>query len=269
MPEPIQQPAPATTPDPSKVSWEQVKAAVAEDTDKSTEGTEAKAEAAPDGAKEDLVDYEAELKKRTEALEREKTSREYEREERKKLQAQLNRILESKGGKVDADDILSAIDNVDLTDADEPDEPPKKVSKKDLTALVEEKVFEKIEVFKKEQASNLIDDILLSLSDNETERALIKAVYEQDLRPRGYTRDAIQSDLEKAYLIANKGRYASELEKKAEARLKQSSAQTKAVTNASAGSGNIGRPSPEPAPQYNEREMELLKRVGKNKADNH
>lgn len=89
-----------------------------------------------------------------------------------------------------------------------------------------DKALERAEVKRREED---IEDMLESISSNPDERQLIKHIYENDLRQSGFSKRAIQADLEKARILANRGKFVAEAERKAkksiaeEAVLKQTS----------------------------------------------
>lgn len=200
------------------------------------------------------VDYDkqlAEYKKRAEEAEakaaREKQIREGEREKAKQLARKLKKD-EPGDGEPEGDDPIQ----------------PEQVE-----TIAEKKAREQIEYFKKEQADEILVEELQTLSDNPTERELIKVIYETELNPNGRTtRAAIRQGLENAKFLANRERYAFEAEQRAKEKIQKDQAQKAAMAASSGGgAGSQGRPEPGTTPQYSPQEMRLLKMVGKDKAD--
>lgn len=200
------------------------------------------------------ADYEAQLatyKKRAEEAEakalREKTIREGERDKNRQLARKL---------KKDEPDGLGEPDGNDTIPTDQ------------VEAVASQKAREQIESFKQEQADEILAEELQALSDNPTERELIKVIYETELNPTGrISRAAIRAGLDNAKFLANRERYDFEAEKRAKERIQKDSAQKAAMSSVGGSGGSQGRPEPAGATQYSPQELKLLKIVGKDKAD--
>ena len=200
------------------------------------------------------VDYEkqlAEYKKRAEEAEakanREKAIREGEREKAKQLARKLKKNEPDGLGEPDGDDPIL----------------PEQVE-----TIAEKKAREQIDSFKQEQANEIITEELQALSDNPTERELIKVIYETELNPNGRTtRAAIRQGLENARFLANRERYAFEAEQRAKEKIRKDDAQKAAMQSVGGSGGSQGRPEPSTTPAYSPQEMKLLRLVGKDKAD--
>jgi hypothetical protein len=76
--------------------------------------------------------------------------------------------------------------------------------------LVERKVREHVDSFKKELVQDTIEDILISSSDNPDEQKLIRFHYENSIRPTGYSRQAILNDMRRAKMLANESKILKE-----------------------------------------------------------
>ena len=76
----------------------------------------------------------------------------------------------------------------------------------EIEKIAEAKATETIEKFKIEQSGDAIESVLDSLTDNPDERALAKFHYENTIKRTGYSKTAIQNDLQSALLIANRPR---------------------------------------------------------------
>lgn len=214
------------------------------------EKTDAKSKTAPD---EIEIDYKAELEKAKSALEREKQVREWERAERHKVQEALRRITSPQPASS-----KETPQSVQATPVKGDD-----LSEADLVSLVDQR----FEALKRSQVSDFIQDLLPDLSDDQSEQELIRHIYENEIRPSGYSRKSVEADLRKAYLIANAKRLEEIAFRKAKAKVRAEVAQEKALSG-SASRGVVGREPPAPAaPNYSEFEKKLLSRVGKQKAD--
>ncbi len=199
------------------------------------------------------VDYEKQLadyKKRAEDAEekarREKTIREGEREKAKQLAQRLKKN-EPGDGEPDGDE---------------------KIPMDQIETIAETKAREQIESLKQEQAAEILDEELQALSDNPTERELIKVIYQTELNPNGRnTRAAIRAGLDNAKFLANRERYAFEAEQRAKEKIQKDQAQKAAMSSVGGAGGSQGRPEPAGGTTYSPQEMRLLKMVGKDKAD--
>lgn len=179
------------------------------------------------------VDYAVELEKyKTRLSETEKVAE-------KRLKA-LERISKAKESKEDDDDETE----------------PANIAG-DLEEIIERKTIERLEKFQREQASDVIDDVLSDLSDDENERSLVKAMYENgEVKPSGYTRKAIEADLRKAFLLANAPRLESIALEKAQTKIRKAAAEEKAILQSSS-VGAAGREPPQTNanPPLNEKEQ--------------
>lgn len=221
----------------AKVSWEDVKKNSTASEEKPKEEVKVEAETPkPELKSEAVIDYEAELAKYKAKAEREEATRKYERAERKRLEKELESKTE------------------EFVEVD------KQV---DLDTIVERK----LETIRKQEREDVIDDLLLELSDNPHERELVRTVYQERIRPTGYSKMSIKNDLEEAMLIANRSRLESIAFQKAKEKVRTSMAQEKAMLNSASTGGSVGRDQPEATPSYNSNEMRWLGRVGKSKVD--
>jgi len=226
-------------------TWEQAQSAAKaskadEATPASTETvpdvTETKTEV-PETVKDEspAVDYAAELAKYKDKLS------EAEKIAEKRLKA-LERISKAKDAAPEV--------------ADEPTE-----KSDDFEAIIERKTTERLERFQREQAADVIDDILDSFSDDANEKSLVKTLYENgEVKPSGYTRKAIEADIKKAFLLANAPRLESIALEKAQIRLKKQEAEKKAILQASSSSGATGREPPQTSttPALNDKEQQWM-----------
>lgn len=224
------------------VSWEDVKKTATATSTEAKPAEEVKTEQpsqdVPVETKpEATIDYEAELAKYKAKAEREESVRKFERAERKRLEKEL--------------ETRSTEENVEV-------EP-----QADLDTLVERK----LETIRRQEREDVIDDILSDLSDNQHERDLIKAVYENRLRPTGWSKKAIREDLEEARIIANRSRLETLALQKAKEKVRSDIAKEKAMTDSASTGSSIGRQPPESQPSFNQNEMKWLSRVGKTKID--
>lgn len=130
----------------------------------------------------------------------------------------------------------------------------------DIEALIEEKTTERLNAFQREQTNEVIDETLNDLTDNEDERALIRAIYESEIKPTGFKRSNIVTDLKKAFLIANAERFEAMASKKAEAKIKKNLAEEKASQMSQAGAVTVGKQPPQvdTDPVYNEKEQSWM-----------
>lgn len=194
-----------------------------------------------------LADYKARAEKAEAKANREKEIREGEREKAKQLAKKLKKNEPDGLGEPDGDDPIL----------------PEQVE-----TIAEKKAREQIDSFKQEQADEIITEELQALSDNPTERELIKVIYETELNPNGRTtRAAIRQGLENARFLANRERYAFEAEQRAREKIRKDDAQKAAMQSVGGSGGSQGRPEPAATPAYSPQEMKLLKLVGKDKAD--
>jgi hypothetical protein len=154
------------------------------------------------------IDYKAELAKAEEKAKRAKEIAQWERSKRKQLQKQESTEVEEQSE----------------TDIDS-----------------------KLAELRREQAQDMIDDELDSITPNEDEKKLIQKIYESRITPTGYTRRAIKEDLALAKIIANRPLYEKQLVEKAKAQAKKELEEERSMVGASSGTSS-GRRSPS-APQ--------------------
>ena len=236
------------------VSWEDVKKSgqkaespkAPEATNTSTEAPkeaekkeEAPQEPKPE-SKADELDYKAELDRYKEKLEREKRTREYERGERKRLEKRV--------------DELETTPKTGETISEE-------------TPSVEEIVERKLETIRRDERADVIEDEIASLTDNPYEQELVRSVYENEVRPSGWSRKAIKEDLVKALLWANRSKLEETALKNAKRKIAKDQATTKAVEASASTTGSVGREPPQSTPSYSQQEQRWLSRVGKTKVD--
>jgi len=222
-------------------TWEEAKAAskpasAQEATPASTEEVKEVVEAVTEEPKvenkpeEKAIDYASELERYKAKLS------ETEKVAEKRLKA-LERISKAKEVTVD-------------------DEPAADTS--DMDAIIEQETSERLDRFQREQAAEVIDDILDGFSDDANEKSLVKALYENgEVKPSGYTRKAIEADLKKAFLLANAPRLEAIALEKAQAKVRKANAEEHAITQASSASGATGREPPQTSsqPPLNEKEQ--------------
>ncbi len=103
-------------------------------------------------------------------------------------------------------------------------------------------VRRELETWKREQASDTIEDVLNSLSDNPDERDLVRLVYENDIKQTGLTRKQIETDLKKALAIANLPKFEAQVRERTRAEVSKSQAEDKAMTSGSVSSGSGRQP---------------------------
>lgn len=89
-----------------------------------------------------------------------------------------------------------------------------------------------LEKFEAKRRQEDVEDILEGITSNADERDLIRHIYENDLRQSGFSKRAIQADLEKARILANRSKYEAEAERK----VKKGIAEETAMRNAGSSS---------------------------------
>lgn len=89
------------------------------------------------------------------------------------------------------------------------------VDEESLDSIIDAKVAEKVAAVSESLAKPTIDQMIVSMSDNQAERDLIKYHYEKSIQHHGVDIDSIQSDLENAKVIANKKAISSKMKEMA------------------------------------------------------
>lgn len=189
----------------------------------------------PEAKTEPTIDYAAKLEEYKSKLEK------AEKLGEKRLKA-LERISKSKG-------------ESEPEEALEEEEP-----QADIDSLIEKKTSERLNKLRVEESSEVIDEILNELSDNEQERALVKEVYGHEVVTSGFSRAAITKDLKKAFLLANAERFEAIAFEKAKAKVRKDNAQDKAASVSAAGATTPGREPPkvEEPTLYTDRDQKWL-----------
>ena len=95
----------------------------------------------------------------------------------------------------------------------------------DVDAAIQ-KGLDKIE---RRRIQDEIEDTLYNLIKNSDERELVRVIYEDQLRPSGFTRSAIRKDIRRARILANSSKIEAEVERK----VRKDVAQEKAMRNSS------------------------------------
>jgi hypothetical protein len=111
-----------------------------------------------------------------------------------------------------------------------------------------------LDKFKKELTQDTVETEINNLSSNPDERALIRFHYENSIRQSGFSRAAIQADLELAKLAANKKRLIKE-----NAELREALKAKNSVGKAAGGS-NQDQQVVDDEPKFTPAEMALIKR---------
>lgn len=177
---------------------------------------------------ESKVDYKGELERLTKQHEKTVKALTKERTLRKEAKAESASSSEAETSKEKEDDA----DDLDV---------------------VASKVAEKLS---RQNLEEEADELISQLSDDEDEKKLIKAIYENRITPSGTSRKALARDILDAQLLANRSKYQAEAEKKA----KKSVAQTAAMKMA--GVKVTAKSSDEEKPEYSRSEREFLKKYG-------
>jgi len=125
---------------------------------------------------------------------------------------------------------------------------------------VTDQVREGIAQAEKQRILDDVDEMLEDLSDNPSERELIREIYETRIKPSGFSKRALTKDLEMAKLLANKDRYVGSAERKA----RKSIAEKKALQEAA---GTVRKDAPkaevkEDWSKYNAADQAILRRRG-------
>jgi hypothetical protein len=192
---------------------------------------------------EPQIDYKAELEKVRASLEREKTTRQYEREARKRAEAKVRALAEREEGEEDEKD-----------DAQ---------NSSAIHEIVEKTIEERFHAFQRDQQAATINRILSEMTDNEDERELIRLNYEKRINPSGFDAISIENDLKNAYFMANRARFEAQAFEKAQAKAKKDLATAHAL-KVSASVGAEGREPPESqARPLTEHEEKYLNAMGK------
>lgn len=139
------------------------------------------AEAAAAKAKAEEVDYKAELEKET---------------ARRLAQAEHTIVSLKKEAK----------------EKGEPKEVDTEAIKEALRAELMEEQKKELEAFKVEQAKGSLDEEIAKISSNPDEQALIKFHYEKSIQKTGFDKNSIASDIQNAFIIANKPRLEKTME---------------------------------------------------------
>jgi hypothetical protein len=80
----------------------------------------------------------------------------------------------------------------------------------DEDELINRRIDERVSAALQSNSTDTVEDALQSITDNDKERQLIKFHYENSIKQSGYSKAAIQQDLERAKLIANESKIRKE-----------------------------------------------------------
>lgn len=97
-----------------------------------------------------------------------------------------------------------------------------------------------LDAWKREQAKDVIESELESLTDDPDERELTRLVYENELRQSGLSRTAIKNDLKKALAIANLPKLETHIRSRVKAEASKAEAEDTSMKKGSV-SGGSGR----------------------------
>ena len=109
---------------------------------------------------------------------------------------------------------------------------------------------------KTELISSEVDNLLLEVSSNPDERALIKHFYDNRLQKSGYSREDIREDLINAKIIANRDSILKTNQELSHA------LKSKATTQTSANVSSSAREVPKDSPEYSAEDQAFLAKYG-------
>src|SRR3990167_5170747 len=109
---------------------------------------------------------------------------------------------------------------------------------------------------KTELISSEVDNLLLEVSSNPDERALIKHFYDNRLQKSGYSREDIREDLINAKIIANRDSILKTNQELSHA------LKSKATTQTSANNSSSVREVPKDSPEYSAEDQAFLAKYG-------
>lgn len=113
----------------------------------------------------------------------------------------------------------------------------------DIETIVKKTTETVLDGFKREQQTEMFEEILGNLTDNADEREAIRLAYQEELKPSGFSRNAIQNDLKKALAIVNLPKLESQLRQKVEGEVKKNFAEARQRSEGT--SGTSGRRPPD------------------------
>jgi hypothetical protein len=156
-----------------------------------------------------------------------------------------------------ADKRLDALKRIDQTKAEKVE---KDIQSEDQTEFpdVDELVSKKFEAFKREQTRDEVDAALDEFTNSKDERELVEMIYENDIKPSGFSSMAIKRDVKKALLLANQARFEDELLEKAKQQVKKDLAETKNMTESSTKGGSGRKPPEAPKEKMTPRERKFM-----------
>lgn len=125
----------------------------------------------------------------------------------------------------------------------------KSVDPADLSKKVAEEV-------RKDLAQDAFEEALLNITENDDERKLILFHYNNTIRPSGFSRNAIASDLQRAKLLANEKKIFTQVEEL------RRTATTKANTGATGMGNSQSRQRPAAKPNLSSADTALLEKYG-------
>lgn len=88
-----------------------------------------------------------------------------------------------------------------------------------------------LDAIERRRVQDEIDSNLEDLISNSDERELVRVIYEDQLRPSGFTRTAIRKDIQRARILANSSKIEAEVEKKVRKDVAQKEAMRKSGGN--------------------------------------
>jgi len=154
------------------------------------------------------IDYKAELeeaKRKNEKIEKQLDQAEYNIEKLKKDKKEIS-------------------DNWSFEDEE--------TSKEDIRSVIKEE----LKSFKNDISSDFIDDVINNITDNQSERDLIKYHYENSIKQSGFDKNSIKNDIRKAFAISNEKRILQKTEE-LKAALKSKNTISSGNSESSASSG--------------------------------
>lgn len=193
---------------------------------------------AESSSKEDettTIDYKAQLEALERKLDREKSLREYERGKRKEAERGRTRAADDDSG-------------------DRTDENPLDVDA--IVAKLQDTLNQRIDAERRQMVSDHIEEALDSYTRSDEERDYVKSIYENVIRPSGFSSRDIKNDIRRATLIANEQVYISRLEEEAEKKARKKLAEEEVNTKTSKDSGT--RNSPETSIRMSSEERRML-----------
>ena len=132
------------------------------------------------------------------------------------------------------------------------------MNEEDVQGMIDRMVAERLDKAQADMSKDIFAEELLSVTNNDSERDLIKHHYEHTIRQSGFSRTAIKEDLFKAKAIANANRL-----QKQNTELVETVKAKQAMGNSAVGS-NQAKPTPteDISKQFSERDWQFMQKRG-------